>query len=309
MLSNRYRHGTAPRWSVRYLRRAVPAAATLNAALLFVKIAGRRGDGCVPGWEHPSASAAPLVLADQRDQQRSHPGRDMSRTRRRGPVDVLRAILSVTQRLGRPVFPAGAALRAIRAYPGFVRDLIAYRRLGPDQSVRFRDLYPCLGDQTMRTPFDAHYLYQSVWATDWVARTRPAEHVDVASDVRFVTLLASHVRVIAVDIRPLDVSIANFRSTAGSITELPFEDRSVHSLSCLHVAEHIGLGRYGDRLDPSGTRRACTELTRVLASDGQLLFSVPVGRPRTMYNAHRIHRASDVPGWFVGLQPGGVSAR
>ena len=39
-------------------------------------------------------------------------------------------------------------------------------------------------------------------------------------------------------------------SVAGDLTSLPFANGSVGSLSCLHVAEHVGLGRYGDRLDP-----------------------------------------------------------
>ena len=74
---------------------------------------------------------------------------------------------------------------------------------------------------------------------------------------------------------------------------MPFEDRSVSSLSCLHVAEHIGLGRYGDPLDPAGTTKAAAELARVLAPGGQLLFSGPVGVPRTCFNAHRIHAPQD----------------
>ena len=221
---------------------------------------------------------------------------------RHGPNDYLRAAVSITERLGQPVVPVRGAVRALRAYPGFVRDLREYRRLGPDQSLRFRDLYPCLNDRTTETPFDAHYLYQSVWATEWIVRSGASEHVDVASDIRFSALLASHVPVTAVDIRPLNVSVADFRSVAGTVTDLPFEDRSIASLSCLHVAEHIGLGRYGDPLDPSGTRRACAELARVLDPQGQLLFSLPVGKPRTMYNAHRIHRASEVTGLFAGLR-------
>ena len=46
---------------------------------------------------------------------------------------------------------------------------------------------------------------------------------------------------------------------------LPFEDESVESLSCMHVVEHIGLGRYGDILDPDGDSKAISELKRALA--------------------------------------------
>jgi hypothetical protein len=36
---------------------------------------------------------------------------------------------------------------------------------------------------------------------------------------------------------------------------MPFEDNTALSLSCLHVAEHIGLGQYGGPLDPLGTKK------------------------------------------------------
>jgi len=68
------------------------------------------------------------------------------------------------------------------------------------------------------------------------------------------------------------------------------------------VAEHIGLGRYGDPLDPLGTRKAAAELQRVVAPGGQLLFGGPVGRPRVCFNAHRVHSPHDVVAMFSELQ-------
>jgi len=92
---------------------------------------------------------------------------------------------------------------------------------------------------------------------------------------------------------------------------------SLESVSCLHVAEHIGLGRYGDPLDPLGTRKAAAELERVVAPGGQLLFSLPVGRPRVEFNAHRVHDPAEVASWFsrcslrefAGVDDGGVFRR
>jgi hypothetical protein len=86
------------------------------------------------------------------------------------------------------------------------------------------------------------------------------------------------------------------------VLDLPFADGSVESLSCLHVAEHVGLGRYGDPLDPDGTRKAALELQRVLASGGRLYFSMPVGEARTEFNAHRVHDPEAVPGLFPYLR-------
>lgn len=67
------------------------------------------------------------------------------------------------------------------------------------------------------------------------------------------------------------------------------DHNSLASLSCMHTVEHIGLVRYGDELDPDGDLKAMKELSRVLAENGNLLFVVPIGKPKICFNAHRIY--------------------
>jgi SAM-dependent methyltransferase len=69
----------------------------------------------------------------------------------------------------------------------------------------------------------------------------------------------------------------------------------------LHVLEHIGLGRYGDPLDPQGSVLAARELARVLAPGGRLYVSVPTGVGRTCFNAHRVFSPAALKGMFAGL--------
>jgi len=69
----------------------------------------------------------------------------------------------------------------------------------------------------------------------------------------------------------------------------------------MHVVEHVGLGRYGDPLDPEGDLKAMAELRRVLEPGGNLLFVVPVGQPRVMFNAHRIYAYEQVMEAFGDL--------
>jgi SAM-dependent methyltransferase len=184
----------------------------------------------------------------------------------------------------------------------WLRDRSAYQQLPGAEQLRWGDSFPKLTDRLPSSPFDPHYFHQDVWAARRIAERRPARHVDVGSRVDLVGFLTAITEVTFVDIRPLEVDIEGLTPVAGSVLALPFEDGSLESVSCLHVAEHIGLGRYGDPLDPLGTRKAAAELARVLAPGGQLLFSLPVGRPRVDFNAHRVHDPVEVASWFEGLE-------
>lgn len=190
---------------------------------------------------------------------------------------------------------------------GFIPYLFDYCRFKKNRESlsdsRFKmnvnELYPCLNDNTGKTPFDAHYIYHPAWAARILAKTEPKEHVDISSSLSFVTIVSSFIKVHFYDYRPAELNLTNLSSGAVDIMSLPFVDGSISSLSCMHVVEHIGLGRYGDPLHSKGDLLAVMELKRVLKSGGDLLFVVPVGRDaKIMYNAHRIYTFDLVIGMF-----------
>jgi ubiquinone/menaquinone biosynthesis C-methylase UbiE len=91
-----------------------------------------------------------------------------------------------------------------------------------------------------------------------------------------------------IDIRPLTVKQKNLSFIKGNILKIPFKDGEINSLSSLCVIEHIGLGRYGDKLDSFGSEKSTKELKRVLSEDGKLYISVPVdSENKIFFNAHR----------------------
>jgi SAM-dependent methyltransferase len=140
-----------------------------------------------------------------------------------------------------------------------------------------------------------HYFLQDLWAAQRVYALNPKLHVDVGSRVDgFVSHVASFAPVEYVDIRKLECAVPNLRSKVGMIHDLPYPSHSLVSLSCLHVIEHIGLGRYGDPINPDGWIAGLKELQRVLAPNGQLLLSTPCGRQRVEFNAHRIFHATRI---------------
>jgi SAM-dependent methyltransferase len=191
------------------------------------------------------------------------------------------------QRWVLPFIDPRALLRAA-ALPRFFGEMSEFKAAATGQTVRVRDSYPCLSDRTASTPFDPHYFYQGAWLARRLAAARPAAHTDIGSSVLMISVLSAMVPTTFVDIRPLTTDLPDLHSIAGSITALPFEAESLQSVSCLHVIEHIGLGRYGDPIDPSGAAKGLSELQRVVAPGGTLYLTTPVGRERVCFNAHRV---------------------
>ena len=192
-------------------------------------------------------------------------------------------------------------MRAVPRYVGFFRDWTRYARLNGAEPIRILDTYPYIHDKTAITAVNSHCFYQDIWAFKKILESRVEYHVDVGSRVDFVGFLTAVAKVTFIDIRPLIATLENLDSRRGNVLCLPLQDDSIVSVSCLHVAEHVGLGRYGDALDPLGTKKACSELSRILATNGNLYFSMPVGRPRVCFNAHRMHSPQQVLEYFGNL--------
>lgn len=185
-------------------------------------------------------------------------------------------------------YHSGQLLNFPFSYQQFWREWRQFLSMGGEAA--FDELAPCLFDRISDSQSGGgHYFYQDVWALNRLAEFKPLEHHDVGSRFDgFVGQATAICPVICWDIRPPTFQLPRFEFREGSILDLPVPDQSINSLSCLHVAEHIGLGRYGDALDPGGTDKALCELMRVLAPGGQLLFSMPVGQDRVCFNAQRI---------------------
>lgn len=194
----------------------------------------------------------------------------------------------------------------MRDYFLFLREYWRFKKLHNGKkrfSLRWRDRYACLRDKTATTGFDRHYVYHTAWAARILAETSPERHMDISSSLYFCTLMSAFIPVRFFDYRRPDLELDGLRCDAADLSGLPFADNSVTSLSCMHVIEHVGLGRYGDPVDPDGDLKGIAELTRVVAKGGNLLFVVPVGgAPVIMFNAHRIYTYEQIIGYFALLE-------
>lgn len=194
--------------------------------------------------------------------------------------------------------------RALRYWPSFLKECFEFKKL--DKSKRWPlnifNLTPFLQDRTAMTNFEPHYIYHPAWAARILRKNNPAFHVDISSTLSFATIVSAFLPVKFYDYRPAFLNLEGLESAAADLNKLPFADNSISSLSCMHVVEHIGLGRYGDKIDPDGDIKAIKELIRVLAPGGSLLFVVPVGKLKVAFNAHRVYSYERILETFVGLE-------
>lgn len=177
----------------------------------------------------------------------------------------------------------------------FLKSYIAWqRRASPDWKAELSEIKTYMKDRhDVAGSARGHYFLQDIWAAQRVFKFAPQEHVDVGSRVDgFVAHVVSFCPVKYVDIREIKTGVPGLTGIQGSVCDLPFPDQSVNSLSCLHVIEHIGLGRYSDPVDPEGWLLGLKELQRVLKPGGKLLVGTPCGRQRVVLHAHRVFSPS-----------------
>ena len=167
--------------------------------------------------------------------------------------------------------------------------------------IPFASIMPVLFESIPFTRFDTHYIYHTAWAARKVREIGAKEHTDISSSLYFSSIVSAFVPVKFYDFRPATLNLPSLTSMQANLTKLHFEDNSIPSLSCMHTVEHVGLGRYGDAIDPEGDIEAVNELARVVAVGGSLLFVVPIGKARIQFNAHRIYSYQMVLDMFPSL--------
>jgi len=176
----------------------------------------------------------------------------------------------------------------IKQYFWFLRQYRSFKILKQNDQFQKIEWFPCLSDNLSHTPLDPTYFFQDSWAAKHIFRLKPKHHYDVGSSAKTIGILSQFVPITMIDIRPIELKLENLYFKEGSILELPFADNSIKTISSLCVVEHIGLGRYGDSLDPYGSEKAINELKRVVEVGGIILLSVPVDSENKIYfNAHR----------------------
>ena len=185
---------------------------------------------------------------------------------------------------------AGYTLAYAKGFVLFVADLWLFKK--ELKRSKFNNtklhLYPRLLERTVETNFDGHYVYHTAWAARCLRDINPKVHVDISSSLYFCSIASAFIPVDFYDYRPARLKLSSLSSNFVDLLNLDFKDGSLESISCMHVIEHLGLGRYGDEVNVTSHLTAIAELKRVVKPGGSILFVVPVGREKIYFNAHRV---------------------
>lgn len=185
-------------------------------------------------------------------------------------------------------------------------DKILYQNLNRRKNFDIHDEYmwPIIRDKYASNGTMGNYFWQDLWAAKKVISSGVKEHYDIGSRVDgFIAhLLAADIKVNVIDIRPFASYVENLHTIVDDATMLSqFEENSIESLSALCSLEHFGLGRYGDPVNPEACFQCFEQICRKLKPKGMLYLSLPVGRERIEFNAHRVFYASTVLENFKSL--------
>lgn len=189
----------------------------------------------------------------------------------------------------------------------FDRDIELYTRLNKRENFNIKrdNLWPIIVDKYTYNSGMSNYFWQDLWAAKKIIAADTKIHYDIGSRVDgFIAhLLAAGIHVNMIDIRPFLGMVENLFTIVDDATELrQFEDDSIDSLSALCSLEHFGLGRYGDPIDPEACFRCFENIQNKMRRGGNLYISVPVGRERVEFNAHRIFYAETIIECFSQME-------
>lgn len=175
----------------------------------------------------------------------------------------------------------------------YLRDLRRFRQLQRNDPAPFpmRVLFPCPGEARRDAgQAHGHYFHQDLLVAQKIHQRAPLQHVDIGSRIDgFVAHVAAFRNIEVLDVRALPLVHERIQFRQVDITSDDFDLVDYcDSVSSLHTIEHLGLGRYGDRLDPFGYLRGLRNIHRMLRKGGTFYLAVPIGEQRIEYNAHRV---------------------
>ena len=185
----------------------------------------------------------------------------------------------------------------------YEHDKSMYEKINKRNNFKIDDscLWPIITDKYDTAGTVGNYFWQDLWAAKKIIKSDVKNHFDIGSrlDGFIAHLLSANIDVTMIDIREFPCEIKGLYTLVDDATTLhQVPDESIMSLSALCSLEHFGLGRYGDPIDPEACFNCFSNIQRKMKKGGNLYISVPIGRERVEFNAHRVFYAETIVGCF-----------
>ena len=177
-------------------------------------------------------------------------------------------------------------LRDLPKLRRYLQDLKSFLSLGGEVdkwSIHLHEDSDFAGDTS------GHYFWQDLVVAQWVLAQKKRLVADIGSRLDgYVSHVASSQKVFVIDIRPIKKAIPNVEFIKDDILNYKSKKR-FEIVTSLHTLEHIGLGRYGDPIDPMGHIKAFSALAKMTLPKGQLVVSFPIdSQTRVEFNGQRM---------------------
>ncbi len=180
-----------------------------------------------------------------------------------------------------------------------------YSSLNQDDTFCIQDqyLWPIVGDKYAQNGCMAEYFWQDLWGARRVINllkdsyAKEQMHWDIGSRVDgfLAHLLAAGISVSVIDVRPFPAEIEGLRGFCDDATSLTqIQDASIYSFSAFCSIEHFGLGRYGDPINPGAWQKCIENIQKKMIAGGHIFISLPIGKQRVEFNAHRVFYARTI---------------
>ena len=186
-------------------------------------------------------------------------------------------------------------------------DAEKYKELNQRSNFEIRQEYmwPIIAEKYAPAGKIGNYFWQDLWAAKLIIKSGVKNHFDIGSrlDGFIAHLLAADIDVTMIDVRDFPGEVEHLNTIVDDATSLhQIPDESIGSMSALCSLEHFGLGRYGDPVDPEACFKCFDNIQKKLKKGGRLYLSVPIGRERVEFNAHRVFYANTILECFQDLQ-------
>lgn len=185
-----------------------------------------------------------------------------------------------------------ACIFNIKGLPYYFKDYYQIKnQKGIDDKFFFGKRFPILNERFAEAgTMSGDYFHQDLLVARKIYQNNPQKHVDIGSRIDgFVAHVAVFRQIEIIDIRGQKSRVNNIIFRQADLMKLPVDMINyADSISALHSLEHFGLGRYGDPIDYYGYLKALDNIYLMLQPKGKFYFSVPIGRQRIEFNAHRV---------------------